>query len=448
MDRDKLKTEIQEIKDKRIKLYNELESARDYKEVMNIRNNLDELYKEQQSKTLELKDMENRKENQTTEDQQERTIENQFDPISTYGENTSKNGLRSIGTFKSGKPVEPTKTDSIELRSGEKFSDRIEKKEKLDLGKYIRGLVTGNWEGAEAEKRAVTTSSIGTIIPTVLSSQVLDYALNTSIFLKSEVPTVPMDSNNLTYAKVKRIGSPEFIKTQETSGTPSFMEKDYFKNELSEGKQIDLDLEEVTLKAKTCYAYSYVSLESIKSAKNLNQILIKAFGDVVSNAIDYAFLYGQYNSAESKFEEFAPEGILNDTNILNLTTKATSWDDYIKAVGKIKGYNGLPSHYAINSITEENLNLLKTQDGQYLNKPQCLEFLSPVVSNQLEEETSLVFDKNALVIGIQNNLVIRMITDSDYCIKNGAIGFQIYTMLDCKTLYPESICKISLEQTS
>lgn len=377
--------------------------------------------------------------------------EPEFNPIRTYvqGEQGSNEGLRQIATYSANKNINKNnKYDSVELRSGETFSDRVMRSEEaanLDLGKYVRGLVTGNWEGAEEEKRSVTISSIGTIIPTVLSSQILDYALNTSIFLQSEVPTVPMDSNNLTYAKIRKIGTPEFIKKEVQNN--EFIQKDYFKKELEEGKQIDLDLEEVTLKTKTCYAYSYVSLESITSAKNLSQILIKAFGDVISNAVDYAFLYGQYNSSEKKFEEFAPEGILNDTNISSLTTKSITWDEYIKAVGKIKGYNGLASHYAINSKTEEALNLLKTTEGQYLSKPQCLEDLSPVVSNQLEDGTSIVFDKEALVIGIQNSLAIRMITDSDYCIKNGAIGFQIYCMIDCKTLYPQNICKITVDTT-
>ena len=58
--------------------------------------------------------------------------------------------------------------------------------------------------------------------------------------------------------------------------------------------------------------------------------------------------------------------------------RSITWDEYIKAVGKIKVYNGLASHYAINSKTEEALNLLKTTEGQYLSKPQCLEDLSPV----------------------------------------------------------------------
>ena len=384
--------------------------------------------------------------------------ENKFNPIKTYtqgssGQQDPNKNLRQIASYstKGNQNNNKYNLESVELREGETFSDRVirsEETDNLDLGRYIRGIVTGEWEGAEAEKRSVTTSSMGTIIPTVLSSQILDYALNTSIFLKSEIPTVPMDSNNLTYAKIKRIGTPEFVKNPTEEQKNLFIQADYFKEELKEGKEIDLDLEEVNLKSKTCYAYSYVSLESIKSAKNLSQILIKAFGDVVSNAIDYAFLYGQYNSTESKFEEFAPEGILNDTNILSLTTQSTTWDDYIKAIGKIKGYNGLPTHYAINSTTEEDLNLLKTTDGQYLNKPKCLEFLNPVVSNQLEEGTSIVFDREALVVGIQNSLVIRMITDSDYCIKNGAIGFQIYTMLDCKTLYPQNICKITVNKAS
>lgn len=340
--------------------------------------------------------------------------------------------------------------DTIELRkSGQKFSDKYKTVQDLNLGKYIRGLVTGDWTDAEAEKRSVTTSSVGTIIPTVLSAQVLDTAFNKSIFLNSDVPVVPMTSNNLTYARIKKIGTPTFVSSD--SSTSQFNEKqlsEYFKEEMAEGKEIDFNLENVTLKAKTCYTYAYVSLESLHSAENLNEILIEAFSNAIATGIDKAFLYGVYNSESEKYETFAPDGILNDADILTIESTKASWDDYIKAVSKIKKYNGLPTSYAINSQTEELLNLLKTTEGQYLEKPKSLDILSPVVTNQLESDptkgnTSLVYDKDALIVGMQVNLNVRMITDSDYCVKHGAVGFQIYSMLDCKTLYPQKICKIT-----
>ena len=386
--------------------------------------------------------------------------DSEFNPIKTYtqgssGQQDPNKNLRQIASYstKGNQNNNKYNSDSIELREGETFSDRVirtEESDNLDLGRYIRGVVTGDWKGAEAEKRAMSTSTLGTIIPEVLSAQILDFALDNSIFLQSDVVKVLMPEGNLTVAKVKKAGSPEFIKlTNEQENTiKKPYEVDFFKKELELGKEIDLEIKPVKLKAKTCYSYCYVSLETLHSSRNLSNILVSTFGKVLSNAIDKAFLYGQYNSTESKYEDFAPEGILNDPDIQSITTKSPTWDDYIKSVSKIKKVNGLPTHYAISSDTEETLNLLKTTDGQYLEKPKSLDFMGQIVSNQLNGNTSLVFDRKALLIGLQKTLTIRIFDQTDYCIKNGAIGFQIYSMLDCKAINPENICKITVEETS
>lgn len=89
----------------------------------------------------------------------------------------------------------------------------------------------------------------------------------------------------------------------------------------------------------------------------------------------------------------------------------------------------------------------KTSDGQYLKEPLAIEKLNKVVSNQLkyDEEIgsdALVFDPQALLIGIQNNIQIKIIEDGE-CLKKGLIAFQIYSMLDCKAVVPKNICKIT-----
>lgn len=437
--KDYLKKEIEHKEETVKELRSKIEKATTCEEVRSLGDTLKKVLEELQEAKDKLEEIE---EDDSKKGGEGESSSRSFNPVDAIRGNQSFN-LNTGGDFSK-------VADTLELRkSGQKFSDKYKSEQNLNLGKYIRGLVTGNWIDAEAEKRSVTTSSIGTIIPTVLSAQVLDMAFNKSIFLNSDVPVVPMVSNNLTYAKIKKIGTPTFVSSD--SSTSQFDEKqlsEYFKAEMAEGKEIDFELENVTLKAKTCYTYAYVSLESIHSAENLNEILINAFSDAIATGIDKAFLYGVYNSESKQYEKFAPDGILNDANILTLTSTAASWDDYIKAVSKIKKYNGVPTNYAINSTTEELLNLLKTTEGQYLEKPKSLDILSPVVTNQLESDetkgnTSLVYDKNALVVGMQVNLNVRMITDSDYCLKHGAVGFQIYSMLDCKTLYPQKICKIT-----
>ena len=158
-------------------------------------------------------------------------------------------------------------------------------------------------------------------------------------------------------------------------------------------------------------------------------------------------LYWQYNSLLESKDDFAPSGIMEDSEI-NIVdaTEGAGYDDFIKAIGKIKNANGIPKVVGINSNTEEILSMLKTTDGQYLLPPKAYEKVEQIVSNQLAyDETNgndaLVFDPASMIIGIQNNITIKIIEDSE-CLKNGLVGFQIYSMIDCKTVMPKHICRI------
>ncbi|MCI5529411.1 MAG: phage major capsid protein, partial [Blautia sp.] len=98
------------------------------------------------------------------------------------------------------------------------------------------------------------------------------------------------------------------------------------------------------------------------------------------------------------------------------------------------------------AATDEALEMLKDSTGQYLEPPMSLNGMQKIVSNQLaydEEKGSdaLVFDPTAMVIGLQNNLVIKVIEDGE-CLKKGLVGFQIYSMLDCKAVRPKAICRV------
>lgn len=327
---------------------------------------------------------------------------------------------------------------SLFLNKTDKLADRVnvsdeKTKELLNqdgaLGEVIKGMVTGKWSNQEF-KNVVTTTSTGVLIPEVLSANIIDLARNISLFTNAGVPVVPMDSNNMTISR---------IKTDPTFG---------FKAEGTEGVEGSFELDSVELKSKTVYGYAYVSLESINSSKNLDQIIRQVFAQAMANTIDKAFIYGQENAEKTGFETFAPGGIMNDININSVVaTTGGGYDDIIKAISKVRQSNGNPTAYGINAETEELLSLLKTTDGQYLSAPKAVTDLKQIVSNQLKYDEAtgsdaLVFDPRAMIIGLQNNIQIKIIEDAE-CLKKGLIAFQIYSMLDCKATTPKHICKIT-----
>lgn len=355
-----------------------------------------------------------------------------------------------IATFKMGSKQNNNTNDPAPFKKGDIFGnlasrsnmifDNVQKTENqhqegetrsLDLGKYVKGVVTGDWTDAEVEKRSMMTSAVGVIIPQVLSSQIINISRDLSLFASSDVPIIPMASNNLTIARIKN--------------SPTFK----FKKEGEKASESGFELEPVKLEAKTAYGYAYVSLEAIRSSANLGNILTNVFSQAIADCIDKGMLYGQYNDSSSSYDTFAPKGILNDETINTIAaSEKVSYDDFIKAVGKIKSKNGEPKFYGINTYTEEQMSLLKASDGTYLEPPKAIQNMKPIVTNQLiHNEVSgsdaIVFDPNAMVIGIQDNINIKMFDNTDYCIENGMIGFRVYAMIDCVVTMPKHICKIT-----
>ena len=353
-------------------------------------------------------------------------LESQFESDET--ENEEKGELRNADVVKCF--TRAANKEGLALRSDESMVSRIkgDRATNLDIGKCIRGMYTGNWEGADAEKREMDTSATGVIIPAVCSGQILDYARNTSLFGSAGVPVYPMSSNNLTLAKL--------------ASDPTFA----FKAEGENATESTFAIDSVELKSKTCYGYAYVSIEAIESAQNLTDIVLRSFGQAMATAIDKAMLYGQYNG--SSFDSFAPVGIMNDTDINSIEATNAGYADYIKAIGAVRSANGEPTVLGMNAKTDEAISLMVDKNGQPLLAPKAFENLTKVISNQLAYDAengsdALVFDPKAMAIGVQNNLRFKMITDSDECLKKGLVAFQIYSMIDCKAVRPEHITKIT-----
>ncbi|WP_165920893.1 phage major capsid protein [Muricomes intestini] len=273
------------------------------------------------------------------------------------------------------------------------------------------------------------TSGANALIPAPLYSNIVDKARNLSVFTASGVPTVVMETNNLTVAKIKEDLQVAFKPEGEkaTESTP-------------------LELEGVTLNSKTIYGYAYVSMEAIQSAQNLDAILTDSFGKAVAEGIDQGMLYGVYSGTTP--QEYAPAGIFNNADINTIAASTSDYDDVVRAIGQIRANNGVAATMAMNANTEQVLSLLKDKNGQYLTPPKAITDVSQIVSNQLAYDAAagsdiLVFDPSALLIGVQMGVNVKVFDGDTASIERGLVCFRIASMIDCVVLQPKHISRIT-----
>ncbi|MBY2114662.1 phage major capsid protein, partial [Clostridioides difficile] len=109
-----------------------------------------------------------------------------------------KNNMYSYTTREGNKIRALSKKDSF------RNALNINNSQNLSLGKYIKGMHIGDWKDANIEMeayKALNTSTGSTLIPSELSAGIIDLARNKMAL--SNINVIPMETNNLTLAKVK-----------------------------------------------------------------------------------------------------------------------------------------------------------------------------------------------------------------------------------------------------
>jgi HK97 family phage major capsid protein len=182
--------------------------------------------------------------------------------------------------------------ESISLGMRETLPDGIQASE-LSLGRLVKACITGNWRGAEAEKRSLGGSSDvlgGVIVPFPLAADVIDLARNNSVCFKAGAITLPMNSSTLKIGKL--LSDPQIG----------------WKAENSPGAFSDATFGSVTLSARTLMALCSASVELIEDASNLDQLLQSSLAKVLALELDRACLRGDQTAS-------MPLGVRNNPGI-------------------------------------------------------------------------------------------------------------------------------------
>jgi HK97 family phage major capsid protein len=200
------------------------------------------------------------------------------------------------------------------LNREEKVSDLFpaENRERLDIGKYVRGLATGNWDGADAERRAMTEGTVtagGHLVPAPLSSMLIDLSRAHSVTVAAGVKTVPMDSSSLKFARVTNDATVSWLGelAPATLTAPSF--------------------DGVTLQAKKAVAIVQASTELLQDAPNGSQVVSHLLSSALAAAIDKAVLIGKSSAG-------GPVGIAEQSgvNVIDMGTNGATISGYSEII--------------------------------------------------------------------------------------------------------------------
>lgn len=263
----------------------------------------------------------------------------------------------------------------------------------LSIGKYVRGLVTGNWEGAAAERRAMSEGVLsdgGYLVPTELSSSVIDLARNKARVMQAGARTIPMSSNNITFAKV--LTAPTANWKKENDPIP----------------ESGMTFGAVTLNAKTLTSMSRMSVELLEDAINLDNIVADAIAQGLALELDRVGLFGKGIDPE-------PLGLYGTTGIQKIDMGANggelkNYDPFSLAVEQIENVNGTANALLWSPRTAGTVDRFKDGMMQPLAAPESFRNLTKLPTNQIPNDMTKGTANNAscVVVGAWNNMFVGM----------------------------------------
>jgi HK97 family phage major capsid protein len=284
----------------------------------------------------------------------------------------------------------------------------------LSMGAYLRGIVTGKWHGAERELRAMNEGTLGSggyLIPTPLSSQIIDRVRNQAVLIRAGARTVGMESSTLSMARVAASGG---------DITPGWH------TEAASITSSDMAFEKVTFTAQTLAALTTMSVELFEDAANLDGLLIDSVSKVLAIELDRAGLLGTGTPPQ-------PKGLINQTGVVtdNTTfttngsvisasapTGAPAWDWLSKQISALWSVNENPNAAIYSARTAGELDLLRASTGAVLPPPGSVADLQRLYTNSIlntmtqgssnTASCAFVGDFTQAMIGMRTGLVVEV----------------------------------------
>ena len=285
------------------------------------------------------------------------------------------------------------------LKASDSFADHFKTGDEpeLSLAKSLRGYLTGEWDGAELERKAMASSALGAILPTPISNQIIDLARNASTVIRAGAVTVPMTTATL---KLARMTGDVTAAWYAEAGAIS---------------ESDATLDSITLTARKMACMVRINREILEdSSPGVDGIIRNSVAQAMALELDRVALVGTGTAPQ-------PRGLQNVSGINTVTSVGTPADygKFLDAIFEVRLDNFEPNA-VINSVrTAKTLAKLFTgisSDKTPLMMPSDYSALTRFASNQIpvnlgvgtNESLAFVGKFDELMIGLRQNIIIEV----------------------------------------
>jgi len=321
------------------------------------------------------------------------------------------------------------------LRPEERLSSMVspELEGDFSLGRFLRGVVTGDWKGAVPERRAleITDPTLGGyLVPHPLAARIIDLARNKSVCVQAGALTIPMESNTLDIAVIGE-GPVAYWRPEGTIINES-------------GMAFSLR----TFEAKTLGALVRCSVELFEDAQNLDSVVSTSLAQALALELDRAALFGTGTNSE-------PLGIYHTTGVnkVDMGTNGgilAGYAPFLEGIQRVMEANGPdPRDLCLVLSPREyvKLNMLLDQDNNPLQAPRAFEEIGKkLVSNQIptdltkgsseDASVAILGDFTQLWIGMRTNLVLEVSREAGDAFSKLQVLIRAYLRADVMVARP------------
>lgn len=293
---------------------------------------------------------------------------------------------------------QPQRDQITILKKGESLEEHTRKfvdesQAELNLGKILRGFVTGDWTNAAAERKAAgegSSASGGVFIPELVSARVIDLARNVARVFQAGAQTIPMSNATL---RVPRL-------TQDATGG--------WYNEAQDIISADGTFDGVTFTARKLAVILAIDNELLEDAPNASATLEMSIAKAAALALDLAALKGSGTPP-------TPAGLLNqaDVYIHGSVGAVTDYSEIAAQAAKIRGYNFEPNAFLWNAKTSNKFRTLQDTLHQPLRAPVTVPE-TDYVTNQLADGEMYIGQWDQLAMGLRSGLQIETSREASY----------------------------------
>jgi HK97 family phage major capsid protein len=305
--------------------------------------------------------------------------------------------------------------------------------ERCSLGRMVRGAITGNWQNAELEQRALSESVLASgvyLVPTPLAGTMIDRVRNAARVFQAGATTVPMTAQTL---KLARLAGGQGVSWK------------------AEGDAVtgtDMTFEPITLSAKTLPVLVKLSVELADDMTEEGSNLIEhEIAQALSLELDRAALRGSGSGTGAE-----PQGVRNQSGVtitsLGASGATPNWDHVIDGASTVRNANIEPSAILWASRTEQTFGKYKLSTGEYMPPPPTLAGVSRLTTNQLPVNLTVgsSSDCSEIMIGRWSDLLVGIRTDlrfevrvlNERFIDSGQYGLWAYLRADVQLAHPAS----------